>query len=195
MELPTIAHITRSKRQFLLVLITCLIGVGGALVAWVVLYQAGEGSLRSAQHITSTVDTAKWKTYTDNQHGFALRYPAAWDQLPTPSANTRGEPAGIKISVPAAHTCDTAAYARSKSPPYRSGVTLKRLPVSGLSGFMLEALHSDNVAPRKEAVILNCPYAIHIGMNPTGIPHAEQLFRQVLSSVRVWKPAQEPTIR
>ena len=185
MQLLKRIHIVRRRTWFLLVI--CLVGVVAGLLAWVVPHQAGQGSLWSTNRTTAPEDTANWQTYTDTEHGFSFRYPTEWDRLPPPSASTRAEPAGIKITAYTVYPCTTAAdYLSKKYPPSYPDMTRKPLHLGSLDGLLVARPQLG----RREAVILNCPYAIHIGLNPIGVPHADQLFLHVLSTVQVWKPEQ-----
>jgi hypothetical protein len=124
----------------------------------------------------------QWKTYTNTEHGFSLKYPANWGgglQKQGPS-----EPDGIQVYVLPFPDCTTAAdYAHRELSPFYPGLQLYPLPVSRLDGFMVKGLHTDNVTPGPEAFIVHCPNVFRIGFNPTGIEDGERVFKEILGSV------------
>ena len=102
-----------------------------------------------------------------------------------------GEPSGISVTPMDVQNCTTADdYFKKEIFPYYAN--LKTVPISNprLDGFMVEEHHLDYITPGPEAYIINCPYVIRLGFNPTGFNEGEKTFDRIISSFKTWSPSE-----
>jgi hypothetical protein len=134
--------------------------------------------------------TSPWKTHIDEKHGFSFQYPGGWADVSGGYVDS-GEPSGISVTPIAVPNCTTADnYLKEEILPYYAN--LKTVPISNprLDGFIVEEHHLDLITPGPEAYIINCPYVIRLGFNPTGFNEGDKLFEEIILSFRTWKPSE-----
>jgi len=133
---------------------------------------------------------AEWKTYVDEKHGFSFQYPDYMSQLNEIEVTLGDpEPSGISVVPFDVNNCSTASdYFEKEILPYYPSI--QTVPISNplLDGFIVRRSHLDNVTPGPEAYIINCPYVIRLGFNPTGINDGEDVFDEIISSFKTWQP-------
>lgn len=130
------------------------------------------------------------KTYTDYKHGYSFSYPKTWSNTSKGSYSIEGTQSGISVSSIDVEDCSTATrYFEKEVMPFFPDVKKSSILNPSLDGFVIEEYHLDNT-PGPEAYIINCPYVIRLGFNPTGIHEAERLFDGVISSFKTWQPSE-----
>lgn len=137
-------------------------------------------------------EDSTWKKYIDEKHGFSLRYPAEWANVSGKEVDeSSGEPSGISITTNDVENCTTADnYLKAEILPYYGTIKVVPIPNPRLNGFVVEKLHLDNITPGPEAYIMNCPYVIRLGFNPTGINAEGKMFDGIISRFETWKPSE-----
>ncbi len=151
-----------------------------------ILSQTRKFSLRT----TVTPTNTPWKTYIDEKHGFSFQFPDYWVNKSEEYAEPR-EPSGISVTPIEVPNCTTADdYFQKEILP--SSVNIRKAPIanSPLDGFIIKEGHLDYLTPGPEAYIINCPYVIRLGFNPTGIRDGEDVFDEIISSFKTWKPSE-----
>lgn len=129
-----------------------------------------------------------WKTHTDNEHGFSFRYPG--ERISFASVEyLKPEGSGLSVSTfPLINCLSAEEYVRSEITPHFTELDIRPISVDGSEGFLIENKHLDYMTPGPEAYIINCPYMIRLGFNPTGIQDGEKVFERILASVKTWQP-------
>ncbi|MCX6787449.1 MAG: PsbP-related protein [Candidatus Kaiserbacteria bacterium] len=63
----------------LLIVIIALLLAGGGAYVYMQQKSANQSATGNSATQTSNSQTANWETYTDNQHGFEIKYPLSWE--------------------------------------------------------------------------------------------------------------------
>ncbi len=133
-----------------------------------------------------------WITYTNDAEGFSFQYPDTWRNKTDQDQGDGGfynEPSGVSANKNILADCiNSTDYINKTFLTIRSDVKIRPLPVNGFDGFIIEDTHLDGLTPGPEAYFIRCPAILRIGFNPTGIENSDQVFQQILSSVKMWQP-------
>ena len=157
--------------------------------------------------------TANWKTFTETNTGFTLKYPSNWSHFALPD-NTggylakvaltpqspnfpvdKGDPNGVVIYVLKLNTRDctnSADYAQKELNDYirlkdklYPGLEIKPLNLNNIYGYIIYKGAPGVEAQKGPGVyIFRCPKEIQVSFDPTGIENSEQIFNQILSTFK-----------
>jgi hypothetical protein len=178
--------------------IVCISVIGGVLYSLIVHAPQWEKSLLSAAlpfrfhpRIVSPTPIP-WNTYIDSAQGFSFQYPSNWHDENGQGARGGGfypEQPGVSADQTVVNDCTNSTdYINKVVLAIRNDVKISPLPVTGFDGFVIEDTHLDGLTPGPEAYFIRCPAILRIGFNPTGCENPDQVFQQILTSVKMWQP-------
>lgn len=144
---------------------------------------------------------ANWNTYYDGLNGLELQYPGQWSQLvlsdkigvaltphipPEPLGYIGGGLSGVTIWADKIEEC-SGAKENIPNVDFPS-VTIKPFYLSGRDGFIVQGLPGPGEPIGQDVFIFRCPTMIEIHLDPTDVKNGEQIFKKILSTLRVWTP-------
>lgn len=175
---------------FLLVIVVCVVGF--AITPTKILYDVTRLLNQARTHSISPIITqteSVGKTYTDEGHGFSFQYPGRWGKITTSDARF-WDSFPVSVTPINVENCTTAdEYFKKEISPYYHDIQTAPISNPDLDGFVVQERHLDLVTPGPEAYIINCPYVIRLGFDPTGFDDGEMLFEYIISSFKTWKPS------
>jgi hypothetical protein len=163
---------------------------------------------KSTITLGQTSDTAYWNTYYDAVGRFEFKYPENWNQVVltqnigialTPEhlseaskylSEVWGGLPGVTVYTDTIKNCSNSKENIPNS-DYPS-VTIRPLKVSNMDGFLVAGLPGPGEPIGQEVFIFHCPTMIELAFDPTGIENGEQIFQQILSTLKLWA-IQTPT--
>lgn len=156
---------------------------------------------------TGSAATANWKTYADLNTGFSISYPSSWTTItslndtnsslpnvyltpdvPKDLSNSYGIFSGVQITVNRESENNKCVDAQTYG-KQRAYVSYRTLSIESGSGIIVDGgFPGAGAAPGPEAYIANCPTWIYISLHPENIKNNTELFNQMLSTIKLWKP-------
>ena len=181
------------KRGTLILLITIVLLLAlGTLIEFENIGRTINTYLITSNTFSEGDRTKSWQTYTNEEYGFSVKFPSEWGDIAGQNDGAAVAKPGIILDYEKAKSCVSNEEYIQKSlvPNYAEGYQVDKLPNSSLSGLVAKSSQAEQSEYYTEAYIVNCPQVIRLGYYSEGIENKEQVFKDILASVKTWQPNQ-----